>query len=162
MPSSYLSVEEFRDETIMPAHEVDQINIESPNWLARQLEKKSGWIDSRLRKRYAAPFVAPYPEAVKDWLTRIVTHLCYLRRGVDPTDAQAADVKSDRDLAEAEVAEAAESEKGLFDLPLLATTASAVTKQGPRTYAESSPYVWTTRQRNRGRSDDQRGGGSGG
>jgi hypothetical protein len=158
----YLSVEEFRDETIMPAHQVDEIALDAPNWLPRQLVKKSAWIDSQLRKRYAAPFAAPYPEAVKDWLTRIVTHLCYLRRGVDPTDAQAAEIVDDRKAAELEIQQAADAENGLFDLPLRQDTAVSGVKAAPRVYVEASPYAWTNRQRNRARSDDQRGGGSSG
>jgi hypothetical protein len=154
----YLSVEEFRDETVMPAHQVDELNQAAPRFLERQLEKKSAWLDARLRKRYAAPFAAPYPETVKDWLTRIVTHLCYLRLGTDPTDAQAADIADDRKTAEAEVLEAAESEKGLFDLPLRQdTNASGIAKQGPQGAAHASPYAWTGDQRRRGRGDDERG-----
>src|SRR5688572_174189 len=104
----YLTTAEFLDETTAPAALIAEISMQSPNWLARQLEKKSGWIDARLRKRYAAPFAVPYPEAVKDWLTRIVTHLCYLRRGYDPSDPQAAEIAAERTSAEAEVVEAAE------------------------------------------------------
>jgi hypothetical protein len=159
----YLSVEEFRDETIMPAAQVDEINMVAPNWLGRQLVKKSAWIDAQLRKRYAAPFASPYPEAVKDWLARIVTHLCYLRLGTNPTDEQASEIKADRTSAEAEIAQAADSEKGLFDLPLRQdTTASGISKQGPKSYTEASPYAGMTVQRNRARGDDQRGRGSGG
>lgn len=153
----YLSVEEFRDETIMPAAQVDEINLIAPKWLERQLVKKSAWLDARLSKRYAAPFAAPYPEAVKDWLARIVTHLCYLRLGTNPTDEQAGDIKADRDQAEKEVAEAADSEKGLFDLPLRQdTTASGIAKQGPQASAQASPYAWMGGQRRTGRTDDER------
>lgn len=160
--TAYLTPEQFRDETVMPAHKVDEIMLVSPNWLPRQLTKVSGWIDTRLRKRYAAPFVAPYPEAVIGWLTSIVTHLCYLRLGFDPNDAQAADVVAEATTAKAEVLEAADSEKGLFDLPLRAdTTTTGIAKQGPQAYVEASPYVWANRQRSRARSDDERGGGSG-
>lgn len=160
---AYLTFAEFRDETSMPADHVDELMLVSPNWLPRQLEKVSGWLDSRLRKRYAAPFGTPAPEAVKDWLTRIVTHLCYLRRGFNPTDLQAADIVEEAKTAKAEVQEAADAVNGLFDLPLRAdTTASGITKPAPLAYTEASPYVWTTRQRSRGRADDERGSGSGG
>ncbi len=160
---SYLSVEEFRDETIMPAYRVDEINISSPNWLGRQLVKKSAWLDAQLRKRYAAPFAQPYPEVVKDWLARIVTHLCYLRGGVDQTDQQFQDVADDRKAAELEVQAAADAEKGLYDLPLRQdTTASGISKQSPRLYVEASPYAFMRDQRVRGRGDDDRGRGSGG
>ena len=157
MIDSYLSVEEFRDETIMPASQVDEISIAAPHWLERQLVKKTAWINARLRKRYAAPFAAPYPEAVKDWLARIVTPVCYLRLGTNPTDEQAGEIKADRDLAEKEVLEAAESEKGLFDLPLRQdTSASGIAKQGPKVSSQASPYAWMNGQRARARGDDDR------
>jgi hypothetical protein len=161
MAEPYLTATEFRNETIMPAEHVDEINLIAPLWLGRQLLRVSGWIDSKLRKRYAAPFASPYPETVRDWLTRIVTHLCYLRRGVDPTDAQATEIKDSHDTAKAEIDEAANGELGLFDLPLRSdTTATGISKGGPLGYSEASPYVGFTAQRTTARNEDERGGGS--
>lgn len=130
--------------TVMPASYISAIEAIEPGWVAAQLAAWSAWIDSRLRKRYDAPFASPYPVAVQNWLARIVTHRCYLKRGIDPTDAQSTAIKDDADAAMKEIQEAADSDKGLFDLPLRAdTTAPGITKTAPLGYCEQSPYTWT-------------------
>ena len=140
----------------MPATDIDAIENVHSGWVAQQLSSWSQWIDSRLRKRYAAPFASPYPEAVLSWLARIVTLRCYLRRGVDPTDQQFAEIKADADTAVAEIKEAADSNEGLFDLPLLdAVDVSAIVKAGPRVYSEASPYVFADVQRDAARYEDR-------
>jgi len=144
MATSYLTFLEFRSLTLMPSGDVDALETASPGWIESQLEYWTAQIDSRLRKRYAAPFSSPYPLAVQGWLARIVTVRCYLKRGIDPSDLQFAEIKADADTAVAEIKEAADSNVGLFDLPLRAdTTTTGVTKGAPRSYSESSPYVWT-------------------
>lgn len=160
MPA-YLTVAEFKNLTVMPSGDVDVLEAVAPGFLTAKLEAKSRWLDARLAKRYDAPFASPYPEAVKDWLARIVTLTAFLRRGVDATDEQFVEIKADAEKAEAEVLEAAESEKGLFELPLRAdTTASGISKGGPFGYSEASPYVWTDRQRRAATDEDANGEGS--
>lgn len=145
----------------MPPSFVDAIETTQPGWLDAQFLYWSDWIDTRLRKRYAVPFVVPFPLAVEGWLARIVTVRAFLRRGINPTDAQYADIKTDHDNALDEIKEAADSEKGLFDLPMRADLdPSAISQGNPRSYTEASPYVWTDVQGNRGRQEDQHGGGS--
>lgn len=157
----YLDKAAFAILTVMPAESVDAIEMVAPGWIDGQLTYWSGWIDSRLRKRYAAPFSAPYPEAVTGWLARIVTVRCFLRRGVDPTDLQFEEIKADADRAMEEIKEAADSNEGLFDLPLRAdTTASGISRGGPFGYSEQSPYVWTDGQAETGRNEDRNGGGT--
>lgn len=157
----YLDVAGFKNLTVMPSGDVDVLETVAPGFLGAKLEAKSRWLDSRLTKRYAAPFASPYPEAVKDWLARIVTLQAFLRRGVDPNDQQFAEIKADAEKAEQEVLEAATAETGLFELPPRAdTTATGVTKGGPLGYSEASPYVWTDRQRRAATDEDANGEGS--
>jgi hypothetical protein len=147
--ASYLTVEQFKLMSLMPSRYADELEIEQPGWVLQQLDSKSRWIDARLRKRYAAPFEAPVPEIVLDWLQRIVTARCYLKKGIDPTDKESASIFDDAETAETEVQQAADSVAGLFDLPLRADlpASTGIVKGGPIVYSEASPYTWTTLQR---------------
>lgn len=158
---AYLTLAQFKLRSLMPASDLDVIETVAPGFIDQQLESVSQWLDTRLRKRYAAPFAAPYPEAVLAWVARIVTVRCYLRRGVDPTDAQFSEIKADADAATAEVKEAADSNEGLFDLPLRGDVdASAIVRGGPYVYSEASPYVAFDLQRDTAQAEDQSRGGS--
>lgn len=161
MTTPLLTFDEFRLLTVMPASDVDALEAVAPGWIASQLEYWTAQIYARLRKRYAVPFVAPFPIAAKGWLARIVTVRCYLRRGVDPNDLQFDEIKKDAEAATAEIKEAADSNTGLFDLPLREdTTATGATLGGPFGYAEQSPYVFMDRQVDIGRNEDSNRGGS--
>lgn len=160
MPA-YLTTPEFKSLTAMPSTRVDDLESVAAGYLSAQLTHWSSWIDSRLRKRYAAPFASPYPEAVKLWLAMIVTPICWIRIGVDPNDPQWASVTELEKSAKEQVLEAANSETGLFDLPLRQdTTDTGISKGGPLAYSEQSPYAWTDRQRETGRNEDAAGEGT--
>ncbi len=147
--ASYLDLPAFKARTLMPASDVDDLETIAAGWVLLQLEQCSRWIDSRLRKRYAAPFdVDTCPEIVKSWLTRLVTLRAYLRRGVDATDAQFDLIRADAESAAEEIKEAANAVDGLFDLPLKdSDKATGVTLGAPFGYAEASPYEWVDVQR---------------
>lgn len=142
--SQYLTPETFRDLSLLPPSYVDTIEQMHPGWLGRQLTRWSSWIDARLAKRYATPFSSDSPPMiVEEWLNRIVTHRCYLKRGVDPTDAQVEDIKVDAEKAMAEITEAAEKNQNLFELPLRADApgSEGVSRGAPLAYSEQSPYT---------------------
>jgi hypothetical protein len=144
----YLTALEFKAITLAPASYVDAVEAAAAGWTLARLVQRSAWINARLAKRYAAPFASPYPEAVTDWLCRIVTWELYLKRGVDPTDLEVAEIKKAADDAAAEVKEAAESREGLFELPLRAdTSADGVARGSVQAYTEASPYTWSGVQR---------------
>lgn len=155
--AAYLTVDELKTRTIMPSEQIDRLEQMHPGWLAAQLESSSRWVDMRLAKRYAVPFSAPYPEAVRSWVARMVTQRAYLHHGIPASDAQLALVAADSDKAEAEVKEAADGQIGLIDLPASdAVRGSAVRFGGTRVYSERSPYVAGDVQRSAGVLDDQR------
>lgn len=159
--SAYLTVPAFKNLSVMPGAYVDEIEAGQAGWLAAQLDYWSDWIDSRLRKRYSVPFASPYPGTVTGWLARIVTREAWLHRGVDAQDRQWETIEQDAKDAKVEVGEAADSDKGLFDLPLRDdTTASAIAKGTPRSYTEASPYAWTDEQGRVGHAEDRNRGGT--
>jgi phage gp36-like protein len=159
--ASYLTTDEFKTRTLIPGEFVDAIEAVDAGWTLIQLEEASAWIDSRLRKRYAAPFSTPYPVQVLSWLTKIVTIRCLLKGGVRATDEQFVSIEKDADSAKAEILDASNGDAGLFDLPLRSdTTATGISKGGPFGYSEQSPYVWASMQRSTGRSEDSNGRGT--
>lgn len=163
---AYLTLEEFKVLSVIPRDRVDEIEAVEPGFTEAQLNYWSTWIDSRLRKRYAAPFKdGAVPAAVKGWLARIVTVRVMLRRGVDPNDEQFAEIKRDDADAREEIKEAADAELGLFDLPTLVdpsgTGASAITAGTPYAYSEQSPYVGADEAARLGHMQDQARRGSG-
>lgn len=158
--STYLTLATFRDMTTMPGVFVDEVETLNPGWLAIQIDLWSRWVDARLRKRYEAPFNAydadpPTPITVRGWVCSIVTMHAYLKRGVDPNDLHWPLVEKAHDDAKAEVLEAANSQDGWFELPLRDTEdANAVTKTGPLSYSEASPFVAFDIQSDRARQED--------
>lgn len=145
--AAYLLVSEFRLRTTMPQSDVDSVEVSDPGFIAYQLSSWSSRLNAQLAKRYAAPFSSPVPEVILDWLTRIVTPRVYLKRGVNPSDQQFDAIKIDAETALKEVEAAVNSQIGMYDLPPLETsTASGVTRGGPQSYSETSPYAWTSNQ----------------
>ncbi len=163
----YLDRDAFAARTDLPPEYLDAIEDRTPGWLDVQLEQWSRWIDARLTKRYDVPFATPVPEIIKLWLSTIVTMRALLKRGIDPSDVDVSLLREDYDRVvgtpanPGEIQEAAEAEKGLFELPLRQdVSASGVSKGGPRTYSEASPYAWRDEQAATGREEDRRRGGT--
>lgn len=142
-------VVDFRTRTIMPEQDVDQLWTSRPGWFEATVASALADITARLRKRYQTPFTAagganPRPEIVVMWQTKIVTPEAYRARGYNPQDPTMEWSEKDRDRAYEQIKEAADSETGLYDLPLLdVSSASGVVKGGPLGYSEASPYSWT-------------------
>ncbi len=164
----YLDFAGFKDLTIIPSDFVDQVEAVSPGWVEKQLDYWGRWIDSRLRKRYASPFAAfdavpPTPLAVQGWLCRLVTVRVMLKRGVDTDDLQYPAINADAELVRDELTEAANSEEGLFDLPLRTDeNGSLITQANPLSNSQQSPYVWTDLQQATGIVEDENGQGTDG
>lgn len=153
---AYMTLAEFRAATLMPWSFVDEAEAAEPGFIDTRLYLQSAKIDARLAKRYAAPFKPPYPIAVLEWLVSLVTYEVWLKRGIAATDEQAAQYKTDRDLARGDLESAANSEVGLFDLPLRSDTdATGISRGFPQGYSEQSPYKWMNVQERIGREEDR-------
>jgi hypothetical protein len=158
---AYLTATTLANFTLAPADYLTEVEGLAPGWIAARLASLSRLIDARLRKRYAAPFASPYPEAVQNWLAQLFTPELYLKRGVDPTDAQFAAMQKIAEDAWAQVTEAATADENKFDLPLRADThATGITYGAPLAYTETSPYVWRDVQRRTAEEEDDSGEGS--
>jgi len=165
----------FRELTVMPAPDVDQIEALNSGWIQRQIDRLGGTLDARLAKRYAVPFGgdptangerSDVPLIIEDWLTALVTIRAYAKRGFNPSSGdtwfEETVAQPARDAA-AQIAEAANSETALFELPLLESTApdgSALTRAGPLAYTERSPYVWQDVERDAALEEDSNGEGT--
>lgn len=175
----YLLTSRFRQLTIMPGEDLDLIDSQEQGWVQAQLDLRSAWIDSRLAKRYAAPFGSGYvtspqdltplrkdvPEIIELWLRDLVTPACYARRGVNPSSGDLWFVEfviNPYQQAMRDILEAADAEKGLFELPLRgdALPGGEASRSGPKVYTESSPYVWMDRQYAAGIEEDASGDGT--
>lgn len=153
---------------MIPGNYADEVQAAAPGWLQKQLDSWARWIDSRLRKRYAAPFHAfdgdpdSTPPQVQNWLARIVTLKVMIKRGVDPNDRTFDAIREDYVNAVDEVTEAANGDDGLFDIPLRdSEDPTAVSKGGPLASYEASPYVSSDQEAYYGHAEDMVGRGSG-
>ena len=155
--TAYLDVDGFKLRTVMPPEDVDFLEDTFPGYLDARLEVGSALLNARLIKRYAVPFdPLSAPEIVKGWLAALVTPRAYQKRGWNPSDVQSAQILEDMKEALEQIKEAADSEVGLFELPMKeGDAAGGVTKASPLGYTETSPYRWTDRQVEDGSSDDR-------
>lgn len=97
----------------------------------------------------------PVPRIVLRWITSKLTVAVWERRGVNPQDPQIAAAVARAAKADEQIAQAANSKDGLFDLPLnVDTGGSGVTQGGPLAYSETSPYAWQDIQAGRGHVED--------
>ena len=152
---SYLVLAEYKNYSVLPSVDIDYVETNQTGWIDRKLRAVSRSVDARLRKRYSVPFSSPYPDAVCDWVARLMDPLLLKKRGVDATDEQFISIADDANAALEEIKEAANAEDGLFDLPAVDTAdGTAISKGGPLAYSETSPYVWMDLEEETGRQED--------
>lgn len=153
----------------MPDRFIDEVENEHPGWVEIQLNHWARWIDTRLRKRYATPFLAhdaapdPTPPQIQTWLAQLVTVEVWLKRGVDSNDRQFDLINERAGTAKEEILEAAKDDDSWFDLPLrVSADGTLIAKPAPRFYSEQSPYVNTDRRSESAKTEDQNGTGTSG
>jgi hypothetical protein len=119
-----------------------QLEARRPGHLMALASAISASIDTRLRKRYVVPFVAPYNIKLQLWVADLLTPRAYLSLGVRPTDEQQVSIIEAAKLADAEIKEAADATAGLFDLPLRANTSdTGIVEPVTLSVSEQSPYT---------------------
>jgi hypothetical protein len=101
---------------------------------------------------------SPVPGEVLSWLTILVTPDVLVRHGYSYTDPSMVNFMADRKQAMDELKEAADSNTGLWDLPIVnEDSGSGISTGGPFWYTEASPYVASDELGRQGRADDARG-----
>ena len=93
---------------------------------------------------YAA--ATPVPETILQWLTAFVSDDVGTRHGINTNDPLWDRVQKRVDRANEQLEKAANSQEGLWDLPVSEDQGSAVDTGGPLGYSESSPYQWSYSQ----------------
>lgn len=156
MAHSYLTVAEYRLQADMPGEFIDEIEARYPGYIDSLLQRGSAFIDSRLAKRYPTPFKAPFSVQVQGWLADLITPRVWRKRGAAATEEIAQYERAEED-AKKELAEAANGDTGLFDLPGTGAddAASGVRAGFPMAYSEQSPYVANDLQREVGSEENR-------
>jgi hypothetical protein len=158
----YVPLPTFRSLSVIPGVDVDGIESENPGYIEARSGIHQDWLEAVLAKRYAIPFTDPVPGIVKGWIVALVTPEVYGRRGFNPSLAELQPMLDASTRAVAEVKEAANSQTGMFELPLRegGDIAGSVTKGGPQFYSETSPYVSMTIERCNASREDSSGRGT--
>jgi hypothetical protein len=166
LDGSLIDLDEFAALTLAPAAYVygdfidptgaftDPVKVARRNahqtFIRSRLVTETSKLYTRLGKRYTVPFTAPYPEVVRGWIADLVTPMVYRRKGIDSSDEQITSADALAEKADGEIKEAADSQEGLFDLPLRQdSTESGLSPVvgGPLSYSEPDAYTWTDVQR---------------
>lgn len=100
-------------------------------------------LHDQLRNRYAVPFAHPNA-TVKGWIAAQVAFEVLRKRGTDPNDAMYPEYRDAAALARAEITAAADSDTGLFELPLLVSETPVA--RGFRGMSDADPAAWKRRQ----------------
>lgn len=139
----------------VPSAIIDTLESQEPGLILQVALLMQGTeIDARLRKRYAPGtdtneevFLSPYPRAVIGWLGTLLRPEIYSLAGVPPSDQQQLKFAEDAKVARDQIAEAADSVIGKFDLTKRADTSESGIEQ-PTTLAgsEQSPFTGKHRQ----------------
>lgn len=128
----------------LPVVDLDAIEADAPGCIEGTIQAMSGYADSRLRKRYVVPLVAPFPEPIRLHVAALVTASLYLRRGPQPAGEQNEAITALRQEALDFLKELADGKDGLAELPLRADlqTTEGVAVGGPLAFTSSDPYAF--------------------
>jgi len=108
---------------------------------------------------YVAP--TPVPETFLNWIVDLVSFAVLRKRKPSANDPETQLFEKAAATALEEVEKAANSQTGLYDLPVNDQgDSSAIATTGPIGYTEESPYVSADRQEREGYAEDARGSGT--
>lgn len=142
----YLTFATWKARSRWSSDDCEDIYAREQDKVDNALADTTEWINARLRKRYDEAKL-PTNRTVLAWCRDIVDFEVFLIRGGNPSSMQDALYKEKHDVAKAESKEAADSETGLFDLPLKQdVTDTGIVRGGPLGSSEDSPYAWTDQQ----------------
>lgn len=128
----------------------DRLLAAGQSFVEKQCAIFESKLHDQLRNRYDVPFLQPNDTA-KGWIAVQVAFEVLRRTGVDPTDVMYGEYRDAAKLARDEITAAANSDTGLFELPLLVTKTPAV--RGFRGLSDADPGAWKRRQGERARQE---------
>lgn len=138
----------------MPAADVDAVVAMFPSTFDEIAKSISAIFFASLHKQYSV-FEAPYPEALRWHVAKVVVAELWKKRGYNAGHALDEEIDKDADKAWAWMREAANAKDGLVELPRRADLAGTAgsDRGGPLAQSEASPYEWIDDQAERiGRS----------
>lgn len=153
---AYVDIEYVQLIGTVPPQVLAAFHEANPGAVDAICESVSRMFDARLHKRYATPFAAPVPEALRFHVAQVVSYQIWLKVGYNPGSAQDEAIKTARDDALEWLKDAADSQAGTVELPVREAPVdgdtSAISRSRPLSYNEASPYTWTRRQAERARN----------
>lgn len=164
-----LTEADFRRISLVPPAWVERVQTQlfpsepgQPSWVLEQCRLKQAWVYSRLDLNYdVQKFGDPVPAIIKQWIAYLVAADLLMLLGDEPNQEDIDRYEKRADQSRADIEAAANSETGLFSLPLKqGTSTDGAQRKTVRYTHTASPYVSLRMQRDRGRAEDESGTGT--
>lgn len=118
--TAYVSEADFRKSTRLAVAVVNSIDTERPDFIDVALSERSAELNARLRKRYNVPLtMAEVPTMVRRWVIVLVSYDVLTASGF-PANGSEEPIVAEYQLALEQIKETADTENGLYELPLYA------------------------------------------
>jgi len=118
-----------------------ELDAKWPGKLQALCSAASGWVDSRIGKRYVRPVPNP-PDIIRKLTAWLVEPEAFMALGIRPSDEQWTLVEKHFEFVHEQLKEIADAKDGLYDLPLSANDdSSGIVAPVTLGYSEQSPYT---------------------
>ena len=123
-----------------------ELEAKWPGKLQDLCSAASGWVDSRIGKRYVRPVPNP-PDIMRKLTAWLVEPEAFMALGIRPSDEQWILVQKHFEFTHEQLKEIAEAKDGLYDLPLSANdSSSGIVEPQTLSSSEQSPFTWRHKQ----------------
>lgn len=150
---AYATLQQIRRLGVMRPSDIDRIEAQEPGITMERAATVESLLNSKLQKRYRAPFdtVAPPLSLTKYVAVTTTYELLMDVRGLNPSSDQKDAAEKALERVEAWLTNAVDGEKGDAELRALESGlgSAAVNAGGPIGYSEPDPYSWQYKQMER-------------